>query len=283
MARPWTRGNFPVQIREVSVYPESVRSITLTTDFGLRDWFAGTMKAVILRIQPQAAVVDVTHDIPPGDIRAGAFALAASCRYFPRGTTHVAVVDPGVGSARRAIAVQTPDYFFVGPDNGLLSWALATEKVKTVRALENERYFLQPVSGTFHGRDIFAPVAAHLSRGVAIQKLGPSLHDYVRLDWPVPKLARDHVRGEIVYFDRFGNAITNIRAETLHSLPKNPLYVSLTRKRLCPIAAFYQSVPPGTSVAVLGSSGFLEIAVNGGSAALRLGLRLGDAVRVQAR
>src|SRR5438034_5870447 len=126
--------------------------ITLTTDFGLADWFVGTMKGIIVGVNPRGSIIDITHDISPGDIRAGAFALAASCRFFPKGTIHVAVVDPGVGSHRKAIAVQTANYFFVGPDNGVLSWALRQEKIKTIRALENEKYFLHPVSSTFHGR-----------------------------------------------------------------------------------------------------------------------------------
>src|SRR5208283_126339 len=161
--------------------------ITLTTDFGTRDWFVGTMKGVILSRCPRAAIVDITHEIPAGDIRAGAFALAAGCRFFPKGTVHVAVVDPGVGSARHAIVVQTANYFFVGPDNGVLSFALAKEKIKTIRRLENKGIFLQPVSCTFHGRDIFAPVAARLCRGFPIHKLGPLQKDFVRLPWPEPR------------------------------------------------------------------------------------------------
>ncbi len=154
-----------------------MRAITLTTDFGLGDWFVGTMRAVILGIHPRANVVDITHGIPPGDIRAGAFALMASCRFFPRGTVHVAVVDPGVGSRRRAIAVRSANHFFVGPDNGVLSWALGLEEIKTIRLLENPEYFLAPVSRTFHGRDIFAPVAAHLSRGLRASRLGRELRE----------------------------------------------------------------------------------------------------------
>ncbi len=260
-----------------------MHSITLTTDFGLHDWFAGTIRGVLARLAPEANVIDLTHGIPPGDIRSGAFALAAAYRFFPKGSVHVAVVDPGVGSARRAIAVQTTDHFFVGPDNGVLSWALAREKVKEIRSLENERYFLHPISETFHGRDIFAPVAAQLSRGVSIRKFGPVVDDPVSLDWPVPAIKSDAVRGAVLYIDRFGNAITNIRAEELQPLGKGALYVYLARRRLCPIAAFYQSVPARQPVGVIGSSGFLEIAVNGGSAAQSLGLRVGEAAMVRAR
>src|SRR5271169_1802298 len=131
------------------------RLVTLTTDFGTRDWFVGTMKGVIHRIAPRARIIDLTHEITPGDIRAGAFALAAGCRFFPKGTVHVAVVDPGVGSRRQGIAVQTANAVFVGPNNGLLSWTLAKEKIRAIHALENEACFLQPVSRTFHGRDVF--------------------------------------------------------------------------------------------------------------------------------
>src|SRR5215468_7695472 len=147
--------------------------LTLTTDFGTRDWFVGAMKGVILKVNPRAVLVDLAHEIEPGDIRRGAFALAASYRFFPRGTIHVVVVDPGVGSARRAVAVQTSDYLFVGPDNGVLSAALRREKILAAHWLQNKKYFLKPVSHTFHGRDVFAPVAAQLSRGVPIDRFGP--------------------------------------------------------------------------------------------------------------
>lgn len=253
--------------------------ITLTTDFGTQDWFVGTMKGVILGIAPRAAIVDITHEIPAGDIRAGAFALAAGCRFFPKGTVHVAVVDPGVGGARKAIAVQTAKYAFVGPDNGVLSWALAKEKIKSVHRLENENYVLHPVSHTFHGRDIFAPVAAHLSRGVPIRNLGPAQKDFVRLSWPNPRVERDRIEGEVVFIDRFGNAITNIGNAALTM--RKRLGVFLRRKRLCAVNDFYQSVPTGQVVAVLGSSGLLEIAVNGGSAAKRFGLKSGSQVIVR--
>ena len=257
--------------------------ITVTTDFGTADGFVGTMKGVIARLAPGATVIDITHEVPPGDLRAGAFALAASCRFFPKHTVHVAVVDPGVGSQRRALAAQTADYFFVGPDNGVLSWALRGEKIKAIRRLENEQYFLHPVSRTFHGRDVFAPVAAHLSRGVDIRRLGPPADDFVRLPWPEPIREADQVRGEVVYVDRFGNAITNITEQHLSRLRRGGRGVDLGRRRLCPLAEFYQSVPKGQPLAVIGSSGFVEIAVNGGSAAARLSLSAGSPVTVRSR
>jgi S-adenosylmethionine hydrolase len=259
-----------------------VSVITLTTDFGTSDWFVGTMKGVIASIAPQCMVVDLTHDLPPGNIRGGAFALAASHRFFPKGTIHVAVIDPGVGSRRRAIAVQTANGVFVGPDNGVLSWALAKEKPRAIHALENEAYFLQPVSQTFHGRDIFAPVAAHLSRGVPIQKLGPALKEFVRLDWPEPRVRRGGLEGEVVYIDRFGNAITNLEGRLLEGSGRASCEVHAKRRWNCPLKTFYQAVPPKRPVALVGSSGFLEIAVNGGSAERVLGLRIGTRVVLRA-
>ncbi|HEV2436788.1 MAG TPA: SAM-dependent chlorinase/fluorinase [Verrucomicrobiae bacterium] len=259
-----------------------MHTITLTTDFGVRDWFVGTMKGVVLGINPRAVIVDLTHEIPAGDIRAGAFALMAACRFFSKGTVHVAVVDPGVGSQRRALAVQTANYLFVGPDNGVLSWALAREKIKTVRQLENPKYFLETISRTFHGRDIFAPVAAHLSRGLPLERLGRELKDFVHLPWPKPTQRRGEIRGEIVHLDHFGNALTNIEAELLPAGRKVKCEVMGKREVHCALGPFYGAVPANSPVAVIGSSGFLEIAVNGGSAAKRFGLRTGDAAIVRA-
>jgi S-adenosyl-L-methionine hydrolase (adenosine-forming) len=259
-------------------YIPAVSVITLTTDFGTRDWFVGTMKGVIARIVPAARVIDLTHDLPQGDHRAAAFALAASYRYFPLGSVHVVVVDPGVGSRRKALAVRTDDAFFVGPDNGVLSWALGRQRVRAVHALENEAYFLQPVSRTFHGRDIFAPVAAHLSRGVSIRKLGPPLSNFVRLDWPEPRKEQGVIEGGVVYIDRFGNAITNLDSNVVASSGLATCEIRGKRRRRCPLRPFYQAVAPNAAVAVLGSSGFLEIAVNGGSAKEVLGISVGTRV-----
>ena len=256
--------------------------ITLTTDFGTRDWFAGTMKGVMLRINPRAAIVDLTHEIAASDRRGAAFALAAACKFFPKNTVHVVVVDPGVGSARRAIAVQTVDYWFVGPDNGVLSLALAGQKIVAIRSLENARYFLEPISRTFHGRDVFAPVAAHLSRGVSFKKLGPCLTSFERLAWPAPVRRGGRIEGEVIYIDRFGNAITNIALRKAGDAREySSVEVLGSRRRACPVKDFYQAVPEDQPVALLGSSGFLEIAVNGGSAQQALGLRLGT--KVEAR
>jgi S-adenosyl-L-methionine hydrolase (adenosine-forming) len=258
-----------------------MRIITLTTDFGTEDWFVGTMKGVIASISPKATVVDITHAIRSGEIRAGAFALAASYKYFPRGTVHVAIVDPGVGSKRRAVAIQTERYCFVGPDNGVLSFALRGEKIKAVRALENKAYFLEPLSQTFHGRDMFAPVAAHLAKGVSIAKFGPAITNFVRLDWPEPKLHGKSIEGEVTCIDRFGNAITNIPAAAVSTFGGEHFGIFKGQKRICELETHYQSVKPGRTVAVPGSTGYLEIAVNGGNASAILSLHCGDCVDVR--
>jgi S-adenosylmethionine hydrolase len=250
--------------------------VTLTTDFGLKDWFVGTIKGVIQGISAQTTIIDLTHEIRSGDIRAGAFALAQAYQFFPRKTIHVAVVDPGVGSSRAGLAVQTERYFFVGPDNGVLSWALAKEKILTIRRLENRKYFLPLVSHTFHGRDVFAPVAGHLSKGVPCEKVGPEQKDFIRLPWPETVRKGHGIQGEVVYIDHFGNAITDIP----HSAEMIGSRVLVGGKTRCYVEAFYQAVAPGKPVAVPGSSGFVEIAVNGGNASQILKLKTGSKVTI---
>lgn len=254
-----------------------MRLITLTTDFGYGDWFVGAMKGVILSIEPRATVVDITHAIPPGDVSAAAFALAACWRWFPPNAIHIAVVDPGVGSSRKAIAIRSGATTFLAPDNGLLSLALADCKTSAIRSLENPRFFSGPLSHTFHARDVFAPCAAHLSRGASFSKLGPALRDFHQLHWPEPQQRREGLDGEIIYLDRFGNAITNLPGD-LVSKPGKVARVVVGRKASFPVREFYQSVPAGRAVAVPGSSGFLELAVNGGNASTKYRLRVGDKV-----
>ena len=256
--------------------------ITLTTDFGTRDWFVGAMKGVILGLNPVAKIIDLTHDIPPGDIRAGAFALAASCRFFPKHTIHLAVVDPGVGSGRGAIVIRTRNHTFVGPDNGLLSWAAAKENIQAIRSLENERYFIRPISRTFHGRDIFAPVAAHLSCGLPLHRLGPAQKGYVRLKWPVPRRSRAGFEGEVIYIDGFGNAITTLGNSLAPGGSRGVIEIRVKRPRVCSLEACYEAARAGELVAVPGSSGLIEIAVNGGSAQEATRLTVGTKVLLRA-
>ncbi|HAV61720.1 MAG TPA: hypothetical protein DCY13_05065 [Verrucomicrobiales bacterium] len=250
-----------------------MKFITLTTDFGLADWFVGTMKGVIFKLAPSATVVDLTHGIAPGDIHGGAFALAAAARYYPAGTIHVAVVDPGVGGDRHPVVVETENHLFVGPDNGIFSFVLRGERLRSIHRLENPEFRLAEISRTFHGRDIFAPAAAHLSRGVPPGRFGVRLHDLVRLPWPDPVAIKSGLRGEIVHVDHFGNAITNLGGTRV--LESRATGVRIGAHRV-PLAQSYNAVKPGRPVAVIGSSGLLEIAVNVGSAAKKLSLKRGS-------
>jgi len=257
-----------------------VSVITLTTDFGTQDWFVGTMKGVILSIAPRAQVVDITHQISPGDIRAGAFALMAATPYFPKGTIHVAVVDPGVGSERRAIAVQTKKAVFIGPDNGLLTWALRHETIRSLRQITNEALFRQPVSRTFHGRDIFAPTAAHLANGTKFAQVGPEITDWQQLPWPEVQRTSKTLTGEILHIDRFGNAITNLSYDLMSEAEWSQAQVMVKRHELGVPQTSYAAVKHGQPLAILSSAGFLEIAVNSGFAEKQFKLKVGDKVVV---
>ncbi|MGB0582713.1 MAG: SAM hydrolase/SAM-dependent halogenase family protein [Limisphaerales bacterium] len=251
-----------------------MKCVSLTTDFGHVDWFAGVMRGVILERAPDAQVVDLNHGIPSGDIRAGAFSLLSGYRYFPKQTVHVAVVDPGVGSNRVAIAVDTRDYFFVGPNNGVLSWALKQEEIRAVHRLENEDYFRQPVSQTFHGRDVFAPVAADLASGVNISHLGPEITDWEKMLWPDVIDDSPEVVGQVVYIDRFGNCITNIPEAAARAGSR----IRIPGELEIELMDCYADADTHQALAVGGSSGFVELAINGGSAQEQLDLKTGTQV-----
>jgi S-adenosylmethionine hydrolase len=250
--------------------------ITLTTDFGNADPWVGIMKGVIAGINPDAAVIDLTHGISPQNIREAAFVLLVGTPFFPKGTVHVAVVDPGVGGDRRALAVETPDCLLVGPDNGVLSWAFRGVEGAVVREIREAGYIREPVSSTFHGRDVFAPAAAHLSRGVRIGALGPPVADPVILEFPRTTKDGRTIRGEVLYIDRFGNLMTNIRPDDRQGVRE----VVIGNTTIRGLSAYYGEGGDGQAIALVGSTDFLEIAVNRGSAAERLGARVGDEVRV---
>ena len=250
--------------------------ITLTTDFGQRDSFVGAMKGVVLGIAPEAQIVDIAHAIPPGDIRAAAFALMTVAPFFPAATIHLVVVDPGVGGARKAIGIRCAQATLLGPDNGVLSWAVKDERSLEIRSLENPQIRLPRMSATFHGRDLFAPAAAWLARGRPFAEVGPELNDFHRLDWASATPAAGGWQTEIVHVDVYGNAITSLSGE--QAADKN--YVILPGERRVAIAPFYSAVPRGSPLAVVGSSGLLEIAINGGDAAEALNLRPGTQVMV---
>ena len=254
--------------------------ITLTTDFGLQDSFVGVMKGVIAGINSQAVVVDVTHGIPAQDILAGALTLRHSVEYFPRGTIHVAVVDPGVGSMRRPILIECDGSYFIGPDNGLLSMAIADKEPGAIVDLCNDAYHRRPASATFHGRDIFAPVAAHVSLGVPPAALGRSLESFNRLALPKIARATAEIVGEIIYVDRFGNLFTNIGERDLTGLEREQMELTLGAIRISGLASNYVAANAGDFVAVVNSWGLVEIAVNRGSASRNAGARIGDKVKI---
>lgn len=256
-----------------------MRIITLLTDFGTRDWFVPSMKGVILNLAPRARIVDLTHEIPPQDVRSGAFVLAASARLFPKGTIHVAVVDPGVGGERKAVTVKTRNFIFIGPDNGALSLALRNEEVMEIRSLENPRLFRQPVSNTFHGRDIFAPVAAHLARGVKLSSIGPRLSRITSLPAAEPSVTKSVVRGEVIYIDRFGNLITNIAAKHLSSRA----VIQSSRHLIRGLSTSYSETKRGHAVALINSLNLLEIGVCDGNAAKFLNASVGTPVCITQR
>src|ERR1044071_3028033 len=201
--------------------------ITLTTDFGHTDPFVGIMKGVIAGLNPSVRVIDITHGIPPQDLMAGALVLRHSVAYFPPGSVHVVVVDPGVGTTRRPLLVQCADFFLIGPDNGVLRLALEANEPVSIVELSNLEYHLHPTSSTFHGRDIFAPVAAHLSRAVDPAKFGPQVHDFVRLGWPPIVKTSESIAGQVVYIDGFGNLFTTIREADLAQYGKEKLAVTI--------------------------------------------------------
>lgn len=254
--------------------------ITLTTDFGQSDGYVGTMKGVILGICPEAALVDISHDIRPQAIQEAAYVLHTAVPYFPPGTVHLVVVDPGVGGRRRPIVVQTARAVYVAPDNGVLSLALAQDPPCLAIHLTERRYGRPQIGATFHGRDIFAPAAAHLACGIAPRDMGEPvpLSDLVTLPSLRPILQPDGSwRGEVLHVDRFGNLITNIR------WPVSAVQICLTvgGERIVGLSYTFSDVEMGALLAYVGSSGYLEIAVRQGSAAARLGVGVGDPVQVE--
>jgi hypothetical protein len=252
------------------------RCLALLTDFGASDWFAASMKGVILSLNPAASIVDITHDIPPGDVQSAAFCLVSCYSCFPQQTIFAVVVDPGVGSKRAAIAIRAGEYFFVGPDNGVLSAVAENFESIEIRSIENPACFRSGVSTTFHGRDIFAPTAARLSLGFPYDDLGPKRPEMVRLIMPVAETKDGKIIGTVLYVDRFGNLITNI----------SPSLITSSNARLqignsaIPVCSCYADVAEGKVLAVVGSCGFIEISVNLGNAAKKLGLRVGDQVLI---
>lgn len=255
--------------------------ITLLTDFGTRDAFVGVMKGVIKSLAPQADVIDLTHEVPPQDIKAAAFVLKTAYRYFPLGTIHLAVVDPGVGGARQPVAAKIGDSFYVCPDNGLLSYVLAEDTLAQVVTLDNIRFHLPHVSRTFHGRDVFAPVAAHLANGVPLDTLGTQTGTLQTFPLSQPLVFGNTITCHVIYVDVFGNLFTDLTEDLAEIRDAPRAVVGLGGMTIEGIADSYSQVPEGEPLALFGSSGHLEIAVRNGNARHQLRAAVGDRVTVR--
>lgn len=293
-------ATIPVMIDQAQ--SRTVPVIALLTDFGLEDGYVGVMKGVILSICPTAQIIDIAHHIAPQDIRQAAYVLMTSYSYMPSGTIFVCVVDPGVGTPRRPIAVQTKQGIFVGPDNGLFSYVLGQVEIQQVVALHNRQYHLQSISTTFHGRDIFSPVAAHLANGVPVDQLGPALGKPLeKLSSPLLQIENDRVRGEVLHIDHFGNVVTSIGRLVwgsddmlqLHPQFGNPTFservtvapffaeataVEIADQTFAPLGLSYMGTQKGAILPLINSAGQLELAMNQGNAAQKLGVVIGDSV-----
>jgi S-adenosylmethionine hydrolase len=272
-----------VAVAQIPTYTMSMRTrVTLTTDFGTRDSYVAQLKGVLYAEGPNSLeLVDLTHEIDPQNLREAALFVRAAWPRFPRGTIHLVVVDPGVGSARRALAIEHAGQHWLGPDNGVMSWLLAElgGEPRAV-AIEPERFGIAHVSATFHGRDVFAPAAARLARGTPLAGLGAPASELVQLAWPNPCRVAGGVRGEIIHIDRFGNLISNVSAGELAAL-SGALRVRLGDADALPIVHCYADAERGAALALIGSSNLLEIAVRDASARERLGAQLGDSVSVE--
>jgi S-adenosylmethionine hydrolase len=256
--------------------------VTLTTDFGLQDPYVAEMKAAILGICPNAVAVDVTHDIAKFSIRMGAFVLASAVPYFPDGSVHLAVVDPGVGTPRRPIVIQTKKGFFVGPDNGVLVLAAQKQSIENIHELTNPQFMLPKVSNTFHGRDVFAPAAAHLLNGVKPAEFGPEISEAAMVEFAHATRKNDELIGEVLHVDGFGNIITNItEPEVEQNRLKGAVKVELTSCELrLEFCRAYGEMKPHEPLALIGSHGFLEISINQGNAAEKFKTKAGDTITV---
>ncbi len=255
------------------------RVITLTTDFGYKDPFAAEMKGVILSINPHAVIVDLTHSIQPQDIPETAYVIGSSFSYFPPGTIHIVVVDPGVGSARKALILEAGGHYFIGPDNGVFSHVLCfSQPVKGVHITE-ERYMRSKESPTFQGRDLFAPAAAWLSKGLTPGEFGPPAKDFVTFPVPLSEVTHDGISGEVIYLDHFGNAITNIKGDAIGLLGLS--YAVELNNTTIQLVQYYALAGENSLCCLVNSSGYLELFVNNGNAAEKYGIKKGDKVIVR--
>lgn len=250
------------------------------TDFGYKDGFVGTMKGVVLSINPKAGLVDLTHTISPHNTLEASIVLRTSYNFFPKDTIFLVVIDPGVGSSRRSILVETEKYFFIGPDNGVLSFALENEKIKKIVELTNKKYFLQDISNTFHGRDIFAPVAAQLSKGVPVNKFGEFTKEYKKFTILSPRIHRHGISGKVIYSDHFGNLVTNISGGLVQKLSLRKMAIKIKDYKIDKLSINYADSTPGQVLAIVGSNDCLEIAVNQGNASQIMKAKEGTEIEI---
>lgn len=263
---------------------KAVNLITLTTDFGLQDPFVGQLKGAILRRNLQARIIDLTHSIEPHNILAGAVTIRSSYHSFPKGSIHMVIVDPGVGSQRNIIALMADDHIFIAPDNGALTFLFRDRKIDAVHRVENRSLFPDEISATFHGRDIMAPVAAALADGMPLSQVGPQvdLDTCVELDIPETHFDENGITGRIIYIDRFGNIRTTITSFTLAQYqPSSFAGIFIAQHKINSISTTYSDAAPGELLALIDSAGHLEIAANRGNAGEIIGCNIGDPVNVQ--
>ncbi|MCM8783896.1 MAG: SAM-dependent chlorinase/fluorinase [Candidatus Omnitrophica bacterium] len=252
--------------------------IALITDFGNRDEYVGLVKGVILEVNPQAQIIDLSHEIPPQDLIWASFLLGNAYKFFPRKTIFLCVVDPEVGTERRTIIVKTKDYFFVCPDNGILTKVLEREKVEQIVEIRNKKFFLKEISSTFHGRDIMAPVAGYLSKGVALEKFGPKIKNIRRIKLPTPIMRKDCMIGKVIHIDHFGNLVTNIEKESLRNKVQASFSIAIKGRKIHKINNAYAESNKRRLLAIWGSRNLLEISINLGNAAKKLMAGKGEKV-----
>ena len=256
--------------------------VTITTDFGTQDIYAGVIKGVIYTMNSYTHIIDITNDIPAHDILNAAFTLVRAYEYFPEGTVHMAVVDPGVGGERMSVAIRTDHYYFVGPDNGIFTMVFQKEPAREIREIKNSPFIRDNISSTFHGRDVFAPCAGALAAGKDFSRIGPRVKSLVDLDYPHAKIDGNVMKGEILTVDSFGNLISNISAGEFNKFAGNRnIDVYFATDRFDTVRSFYGEVSPGDPLLLFGSSGFLEVSMNGGSASTYYMTSVGSTITIR--
>lgn len=261
-----------------------MKTIVLLTDFGNQDHFVGVMKGVIYSITPYVNIIDLCHEIPIGNITKAALVLKNSFKYFPKESVFVVVVDPGVGSDRKKLLIKTDKYYFVGPDNGVFSYTLENSKIIKIIELTNDKYWLKPISNTFHGRDIFSPIAAYIINGINIMNFGNEINSYKRLPFINPEFNKNEILGKIIDIDKFGNLISNISIDFLNKylkVNKDKYLIEISNKIIYGIKDFYSEVKQGEPIVLVGSTGMLEVSIYMNNASIILDTKINDPIKIK--